>query len=565
MLIRSGTAKNFGSYAEFSFDFAQPGLHLISGATGSGKSTICDLVPWVLFGRTAKNGLAGDILSWNANGDTTGTLHLSVNGVHYVVYRSRGKVNDLWYSRLDEDSQRGKDVTDTQKMLCNVLGVTPDQYLVSGYYHELSNSAQFFFTTAKNRRQITEQLVDLSEVIRVHEGLSDQTKEQKKYWAKLEAEIVQTDKELQFQKRALKEANKNVLEWDNAHLKKIQKIESESSSFETIKEQKLRQLYDNSRDWRLQISIKKEQIFKEMQSQNEHLDLIDANIQDFKEELSKLPSDTCDHCGQKTSSQQSNDLNEMLVKLSYQRYDSELAYHNLRVAYEETPIDPYEVQIAVQESKRNLWSPQMIENLKTEVNPHLHTVRQLTEAIRTLEACKVNLAVELDKVQSTLYKAEIGLETVGLTRQQLIEMTMREVENETNKLLESYFESLIRIEFISEEFDKLDVNIFKDGNVCSYTQLSKGQKQLLKLCFGIACMKTAANRSNVRFEQIFIDEGLDGLDDELKVKSFYLLEALCTDYTSIYIVEHNSELKNMFTSRFEVTNINGNSTISKIV
>jgi ABC-type lipoprotein export system ATPase subunit len=95
---------NFGSYKHLEFDFNSNGLTLISGPTGSGKSTLCDIVPWILFGRTSKGGAVDEVRSWDAEEATTGTLML--HGIS--ITRSR-KPNDLTI-----DGRRGKDLNDTQ-------------------------------------------------------------------------------------------------------------------------------------------------------------------------------------------------------------------------------------------------------------------------------------------------------------------------------------------------------------------------------------------------------------------------------------------------------------------
>src|SRR5690348_8536249 len=97
MRILSVSAQNFASYKSLEFDFQNQGLILIQGATGSGKSTLCDLIPWVLFGQTAKGGKVDEIRTWNTEEPTTGSIRLSNN---IVIWRSRSP-NDLFYYRED--------------------------------------------------------------------------------------------------------------------------------------------------------------------------------------------------------------------------------------------------------------------------------------------------------------------------------------------------------------------------------------------------------------------------------------------------------------------------------
>jgi ABC-type molybdenum transport system ATPase subunit/photorepair protein PhrA len=62
---------------------------------------------------------------------------------------------------------------------------------------------------------------------------------------------------------------------------------------------------------------------------------------------------------------------------------------------------------------------------------------------------------------------------------------------------------------------------------------------------------------------IFLDEALDGLDDNLKTKAFGLLQKISLRHEATFVVEHNSQLKSMFTNTYNVTLKNGFSEIEK--
>ena len=160
MRILKATAHNFGSYSLIDFEFTDKGLTLISGPTGTGKSTLADIIPWGLFGVTAKGGLADEVRTWNADEVTSVVLYLE----SLIIVRIRGKGgkgNDLYFQHTGKDRIRGKDLNDTQRLINQHLGITPETYLAGAYFHEFSQTASFFTTSAKIRRQITEQMADL--------------------------------------------------------------------------------------------------------------------------------------------------------------------------------------------------------------------------------------------------------------------------------------------------------------------------------------------------------------------------------------------------------------------
>ena len=73
-------------------------------------------------------------------------------------------------------------------------------------------------------------------------------------------------------------------------------------------------------------------------------------------------------------------------------------------------------------------------------------------------------------------------------RGQLLKSVLRQIETSTNKYLEKHFDSEIKVVLTIDDTDKVEVSIQKNGHECVFAQLSKGQRQLLKLCFGISVM-----------------------------------------------------------------------------
>ena len=74
-------------------------------------------------------------------------------------------------------------------------------------------------------------------------------------------------------------------------------------------------------------------------------------------------------------------------------------------------------------------------------------------------------------------------------------------------------------------------------------------------------METTANAAGVSFGNVFMDEPTDGLDSALKVKAFSLFENIASRVTSVFIIEHASELQIMFSNKHYVSLDNDCSTV----
>ncbi len=471
MRIVSCSLQNFASYKELNFDFQNQGLTLIQGPTGSGKSTLMDAVPWILFGVTAKGGSVSEVLTWPGKYVTLGNLTLDTGD---TIVRSRGCKagdNDLVVIDKNGDARRGKDLLDTQRMINNKLGMTADLYLAGAYYHEFSQTAQFFTTTAKNRRLICEQLVDLSLAIKLKDKLTEKCKLAK---INLDA-VLQSSRDDSFRLQEKKKAETIEVEraqkWQNSH---------ESTITYTIK-----------------------------------------NYDRFESNRKRIISNQCAECG------------------------TQLACPKEVV---DTSENPYIEALA---------------KLEAETNPFKAEIKDFSKDIKEIEARLLRQDAEQSQWKQEISDLDQLQEVVQDYRSVSIKNTINYIETQTNQMLTDYFDSEFRVGFTAEHADKLEVSILKDGNQASFTQLSKGQRCLLKLCFGVSVMQAVQNHHGVTFGEVFLDESLDGLDEVMKAKAFKMLESVSMNYGSVFVVEHSEGLKSLFTNSFSVKLINGSSEIEK--
>jgi DNA repair exonuclease SbcCD ATPase subunit len=506
MKILITSLSNFASYKSLSFQFSDQGLSLIQGANGSGKSTLCDAIPWVLFGRTAKDGNVDEVLSWGATEPTTGLVETE----HLTVFRSRGlkpKDNDLYF-RLDAGPiQRGKDLSDTQKLINHHLGFDVDLYLSGAYFHEFSKISRFFEAKAKDRRALCEQLVDLSLPKKLQEAFKNDKKKEQDSLA------------LCDHTRARLADRLDALEHSKGQ------AASFLSSFETDKANALQE------------ALVKIEAFEHQRTKT--LENLKSKATTFETDLQALghkSNGPCPHCGAKPNDTVTAVLGEKLkqVKKELTRW--------------ETQENPH---LALYEREQSLE------------NTYAERLEEINHDIALRQAQLNNAEEELFFCKQELADLELMAEVVEVMRGELVKDIIQGLQDQTNAMLSRHFEGELSILFDVSEADKVEVTVFKDGNQCVYSQLSKGQRQMLKLCFGVSVMKQVANQHGVSFDQIFFDEALDGFSDESKVKAYGLLQTLSLEYNSIFVVEHSNAMQELFDKRFVVELVNGHSEIKE--
>ena len=534
MKILSVHLENFASYKELDFNFNDKGLVLIHGATGSGKSTLCDAIPWVLFGITAKNGKADDVLSWDGGG-TFGTISLEVNGKSAQITRSR-KPNDLYFrteNNLDANPSRGKDLNDTQRLINELLGIDADLYLAGAYFHEFSQTAQFFTTTAKNRRDITEQLVDLTLPVKLQDKIKEQNKVNTIEINTLSNKLFTINAKLELLEETAKESKNSNMLWAHEQANRISTLETKRDTFEVSRRSSLKSLelehsvlkYQSP----LNIDLKINEIQKSMPPEN-------------------APCKTCGIPGPNP------DREYALQALSELKLEKQENDRNIKKSHEIT------TRINELKDQENPYIQEIIE-AKNQTNPHVSQLLRFEKDIDKQQKQLVAALKTLEELKDNQLNLELLSDAVVSFRAELIRNTVKELETMTVSHLRDFFEGEISVEFTIQENDKLDVLIRKDGNECSYTQLSKGQRQMLKLCFGVSVMESIQQSHALEFNQLFFDESLDGMDDNNKLRAVKMLETLASKRDSVYIVEHSEGIKAHIDQKYFVELRDGKSTI----
>lgn len=569
MKIQQAKVTNFASYDTLHFDFANQGLTLISGPTGAGKSTVLDVVPWILYGVTAKGGSVEEILSWPGDKITEGTIWLD----NVTISRKRGpdgKDNDLMFWPVDGKVTRGKDLKDTQKLINNFLGIDADQYLLGAYFHEFSETSRFFTTTAKNRRQLTENICDFSVPNKIKEAAKLKLKDLNGHRMDNEIKIRVKRGVAETHRRQITLASQESQHWVKTQADKLSFLVKKQRDFNTEKADVLSGLREKSKrfdkeksaiefDYRKQINA----LFESTKSEGYYKDIKEQTM----ELIAQCDDDICAHCGAPKGSVEKLALTEDLHATKLMEQENLQGLKKIKQLTKDrdkalAAINPYLDQIVREVDTLNTYAEQ-IEALQSETNPHEKTLSEARRQHVTAEKEIDLLTRKNEDFRVEISDLELLVDLTDVYRTSLVNTAIVDLERKTNNYLSNYFDAEIKVEFESTGADKLEVTISKDGNHCSYTQLSRGQRQLLRLCFAVSVMKAAQNYSGVDLDTIFLDEFTDGLDEGLEIKTFALLQELAQDHANVFAVDHSEALKSMFTNRYNVELVNGVSRIAE--
>lgn len=570
MIIHSAFATNFQSYAGIGFEYTDLGLALIYGPTGAGKSTLFDLVPYTLFGVTSKDGSADSVRSWDATAPTEACVNLTLpDGGEVSVHRVRGKgaQNDLYWNEMHEEHpKRGKDLSETQRLLNARLGVDADLFLTGSYLTQFSSADTFFVASAKERRKVLDKIADQSFPIKLGERLLGRRKTVKAEVGTLELRRSSLEGKIDAIEGSLHGLRAAQFGWDESHQQQLDKAQYAADNFAEVAAAALKELNQKAYSWELDKAQRLCDLDRKAGRYEQAFETDAALVSllaQLQAELAALPDATCETCG----GPKLHDRKDALTR-DYQ--DAREAWQNNKAELKdrervcaqildlEKQVNPYTEALGRPQTNPHTG---VLERIKKEVNPYGTQIEAAGAKVKLhrgeLSTCQADLTAQ----SSNLFRLNWLYDKAQELRGVLMQNAVDRVQDSTNGYLERHFDAQIRVAFSLSDSDRLEVEITNDGHLCPFSALSGGERCLLKLAFTLSLMRAAQDKAGAAFSAIFLDEPLNGLDGDLKAKAFGLLQELATQYPTVLVVEHSEELKTMFTKHYLVAKVSGHSTI----
>lgn len=612
-------AENLFSWGRLDYNIPA-GISLIDGfnhddntSEGSGKSSIPNILCWVLYGKIPKDVKIEEVVK---DGAKSGAGVVELESGHLIL-RSR-RPNDLRIINPDGSESLGKDAKETQKLIEILIGMSYDTFC-QGVYFAQNYPQKFITANEADKAKILSELQDLTIYDRARKSVHDKEKsldfevEILKRSLRSKEEFLENNEEMLSKINAIIKGFYNTLEIRKKELlrkfsqEEVKRAEMEviltSSNSKNLKEQisQHKEMVEELKKNLYGIATAIQQVNRSVEKKEELERRFKKNenyILDFQNELKDLRKSEglCPTCGSTFDSPEHKKLlHKNIEKLSL-RIDSHVKDRNLIVAELSIVNAEKDVEALKTESVEISQETKKIEKVLRDLETEERDLHVLKKAFATTELNLLDLRGELNKLDSSkpslemetqqnlrekctntreevktlkdkiseLYEKQVKYRVLAAEfkslKSKIFSDLLEEISRKSTELASELFEVSIAIKFFNEsedgEVSKIQTEVILDGNKRSLGLLSGGQARRVQLSVDLALSKIIATRSTKPCNFRILDESFKDLSLSSMEKMIILLKGLAG---STLVIEHNPLIKSIVDSTFFVDYRDGES------
>ena len=592
-------------------------------SNGSGKSSCLEAIIYALFG-SLSSGLQGDDVvnnHINKNMEVDLSIDLGNNNVFTIKrYRKHSEYKNKVILFLNGDEVTKKSAKDNNDYIQTVLGITKDTFLNSIIFG-LGDKVKFTEATDAQKKQLLEDIANISlykeAQVKAKEHLATCNSDLAKCNQDLNTALdrvsflKEIDKNNQDHYKALKDRDTSI----RAH---IQELESKLDSLPKVTKEQVQgasERYTEENKKKSSVVFPRQaQLDKinkllnsssiKLQDIKSKLDIATKNLVEKKKQYDGLVSGSVDHCyycgqllnkehrdkelnrlsteintglveckellGRKTKGEKYvGDLTKAssLLNVEYKKFLSEQDkassalskyysdYVNLNTAYSERSKVEYEIQGLKSTLGNAIELPEL----------HTEEINNKNKEIDTLGDSFKSLVSEKERWEDAVavYSNQGVISNV-------LDFVMPFLNTQANKYLSILSGNTISVNISTQTktkggsySDKLSISVDNTIGGEDYQLNSKGEKKRIDLSIALALqdyvMSTGASMGT---NFVAYDEVFDGLDSVGIQQVMSLLSGRVKDISSIFVISHDNQLKDLFENVLSVKKKNGMSELS---
>lgn len=586
--------EGFGSiYRPFSFDLDQPGLNVIRGKVGAGKTGIPSALTWCLFGTTLKE--KSQVSTWEELRDEEyrGTKVETVftkDSQEYRVVRClgyKGKINiggkklqggnNLFIFINGELYSKARNKADKQATINKVIGYSYELFKNSVIFGQ--KMKKIIEETGPNKKKIFEEAFEVGFIEEAKQNTKEKLDKYQGAMGDMETEIETTETLIEDNQEFYKDAKEEEKTFEKRRKENIAELREDITELEEEKESiNNRSQAIEGDTTKLDKKIKKQEtLIDKAEKQETEIEKLGGDLDDYELVIEKLEAKLnakeklCDTCGQplnkagieKVKKKTQGDLKIAKVKvreiklsitlLKEKEYDTPGAVTKLTKLRKKKK----EIEVGVAQNKEREKRLPIINSKIEKLEEKITTLEKEQLKIKSTKYKKKikKLEASLDKLKNDKKELEKEIETLKwlvsdpLSNNGLKAYMFNSLLQKVNTALEKYSRTLgFQVEFgIDLDTHRKDFYqmIYHEGMVKPYEDLSGGQKQLVdtSIAFAIHDAVSEIRPTNLMFmDEPFESLGVDEIEtieelveNKAKTRSLFLI----THHTSFTPINVN--------------------------
>lgn len=600
---------NFGAYVRAKVDFDTPGLTVIEGKNGEGKSTLLEAPVWALTGKLLRDGVAPDeVIHLDPDGKPVKagcmvrvTLRGSINAVirRSVKHHEHGTGVQFIVDGVDQTAGTN---TETTSRIATVLGADAETLMQTVAFCARAGVRSFFTAPDAERKRIFSTLLGLDRFVRAQKLAATAHTEAQMSQASLmtaqmneglrlnelrsarERAATATGIDVAATKKALREAETRRYELAD----RVRRAETRRS--ECIAADQERRAENNAArgEWKRLIEVEDAKIQQAISRRAQAEEKCDQATKTFKRMRSLADAKKCSQCDRPVSAaevrQWISDAETLAIAFAEEHEKAIEALQDRR-ARRDAVKEPaqFEPDPRIEELGKKLAdrrdahakSESEIATLRTQLQAASAVREQAAtfgETIKKVERKIEKIDAELLEVQGQLVLTSFWSTGFGARGVQsyLVESELPAINHDAQiyavKLIGEgvtvRFDATKKLKSSDALREQMSSHIKLPGAAQSYATASRSQRHRLDIAVLLALRNMIARRAGIKWRQLFADEMFDGLDSAGVEKVQELLEDLSRE-APVMLATHDSRLQGIGNRRLVVTHANGVATVEE--
>lgn len=560
MLYKNVNVIGFGSIIEeVDFNLDRPGMNIIRGPIGSGKTTILSTIYWAQYGLLLKE--KSSINTWDSKKpeDYKGTkvelefiknkkTHKLIRCENYIDKVGKVKGGNNIFLYIDgELADIGKGKRTQQDYLNTYLGFSPDLFKNAVIFGQ--KLKRIIEETGPKKKQIFEEAFDVTYIQLAMELVKKELKKDKELYRDVESELRSIKSDIKTHRKLYKSQLKtesnfkktkdNILDILSKDMHSLKEEQSKYiDDYKKFSKEKYESLWDD-------IEILQDFIT----NTNREIDSYNKDKKKLEKELEQLSKDRCYYCDRimKASQvRQKKDSNakefdkinkkiEKLEAIDLKGKQKKIKKLSKKLRKMDKYKDAYERLKPIGEKITKKHEQFKIEKAKTLEIESPTTKSYLKDLFKDKRKYKKRVKKLDGIIEINEWLIKDPLSNNGIKT-----FILQELISKVNKILNTYSPSLgfrvtFEINMESSQKDFIQHIELHDGQVVDYYDLSGGQKQLVDMSVALAIHEVISDIKPTNI--LFMDEPFESLDADTVDIVSELIQSKPSE-KSIFIITH---------------------------